>query len=173
VFGPQKGADAAAVARLDRGLRAWASVLADTTGVEVQGIPGAGAAGGTAGALCALLGAELVPGAPLVMEALGMAGHLDGAELCITGEGAVDATSLAGKAPVALAGMCAARGIPCVALCGAVDLGPRALAEAGFTAAFAIGTRPRRLPDALAETEADLARAAASVGRLWGAGSRP
>ncbi|MEQ9337034.1 MAG: glycerate kinase, partial [Miltoncostaeaceae bacterium] len=60
-------------------------------------------------------------------------------------------------------------GIPCVALCGAIGLGPRALAEAGFTAAFPIGQVPRRLPDALAAAESDLARAAASLGRLWGA----
>ncbi|MEQ8833754.1 MAG: glycerate kinase [Miltoncostaeaceae bacterium] len=169
VFGPQKGADPAAVARLDAGLERLADVLAGATGVDVQALPGSGAAGGAAGALAALFGAELVPGAPLVLEALGMAGHLDGATLCVTGEGSLDATSLSGKAPAAVAAMCAERGIPCVALCGAIGLGPRALAEAGFTAAFPIGQVPRRLPDALAAAESDLARAAASLGRLWGA----
>lgn len=167
VFGPQKGAGPEAVARLDAGLAHLAGVVRRQTGVDLQALPGSGAAGGAAGALAALLGAELVPGAPLVLDHLGMAGHLEGASLCITGEGSLDATSLAGKAPAALAAMCAARGVPCVALCGAVALGPRALAEAGFTAAFPIGHEPRRLPDALAAAEADLARAAASLGRLW------
>jgi glycerate kinase len=169
VFGPQQGADPAAVARLDAGLRRLAGVIHEASGVDVQGIAGAGAAGGAAGALAALLGAELVPGAPLVLEAVGLGEHLADVGLCITGEGSLDATTLVGKAPAAVARMCSERGVPCVALCGSLDLGPRALAEAGFTAAFAIGTRPRRLPDALAETEADLARAAASLGRLWGA----
>jgi glycerate 2-kinase len=169
VFGPQKGADPAAVGRLDEGLRTLATAIREAGGADVQDIPGSGAAGGTAGALGALLGAELVPGAPLVLEAVGLAGHLDGAALCITGEGAIDQTTVAGKAPAAVARMCAERGVPCVALCGALDLGPRALAEAGFTAAFPIGTRPRRLPDALEATEADLARASVSLGRLWAA----
>lgn len=169
VFGPQKGAGPAAVARLDAGLERLAGVVREATGVDLQALPGSGAAGGAAGALAALLGAELVPGAPLVLEAVGMAGHLDGARLCVTGEGALDTTSLGGKAPAAVAGMCAQRGVPCVALCGSVALGPRALAEAGFTAAFPIGQVPRALPDALAATEADLARMAVSVGRLWGA----
>lgn len=169
VFGPQKGADPAAVGRLDDGLRTLAGAIRAATGVDVQDIPGSGAAGGTAGALAALLGAELVPGAPLVLDAVRLGDHLDGASLCVTGEGALDETTLVGKAPAAVARLCAERGVPCVALCGALDLGPRALADAGFTAAFAIGTRPRRLPDALEATETDLARASASLGRLWAA----
>ncbi|MFP5450128.1 MAG: glycerate kinase, partial [Thermoleophilia bacterium] len=99
VFGPQKGADPAAVARLDAGLRRLAGVIHEASGVDVQGIAGAGAAGGAAGALAALLGAELVPGAPLVLEAVGLGEHLADAGLCITGEGSLDATTLVGKAP--------------------------------------------------------------------------
>jgi glycerate kinase len=169
IFGPQKGADPAAVRRLDDGLRTLAGAIRDASGIEVQDIAGSGAAGGAAGALAALLGAQLVPGAPLVLDAVGLGDHLAGASLCVTGEGALDATTLDGKAPAAVARMCAERGVACVALCGALDLGPRALADAGFTAAFAVGTRPRRLPDALEATEADLARASVSLGRLWNA----
>ncbi len=169
VFGPQKGADADAVGRLDDGLRNLADVMRAATGVDPQGLTGSGAAGGAAGALAALFGAQLLPGAPLVLEAVGLRDHLDGAGLCITGEGCLDESSLAGKAPAAVAGMCAGAGVPCVALCGAVGLGPRAQREAGFTAAFAIGRGPRRLPDALSEAEGDLARTAAAVGSLWSA----
>jgi glycerate 2-kinase len=169
VFGPQKGADAAAVERLDAGLRALAGAIGRATGVDVSEMPGAGAAGGTAGALAALFGAELVPGAPLILESVGLAEHLAGAELCITGEGALDRTTLAGKAPAAVARACAGARVPCVALCGSVRLSPRALRETGITAALPIGHELRALPDALAATEDDLARTAASVARLWGA----
>lgn len=169
VFGPQKGADPAAVARLDEGLRTLAGAMHRATGVDPQDLPGAGAAGGVAGALAALFGARLEPGAPLVLDAVGLAGHLEDAALCITGEGRLDETSLAGKAPAAVARMCADAGVPCIALCGDVALGPRAQREAGFTAALPIGPRPRRLPDALSEAEADLARAAAAVGSIWAA----
>ena len=86
VFGPQKGADPEGVERLDRGLANLAAVIREATGRDLQDLPGAGAAGGAAGGLAALLGAELTPGAPLVLAALGFAGRLEGADLCITGE---------------------------------------------------------------------------------------
>ena len=166
-FAPQKGADPAAVERLDAGLRAFAAVLAQATGCDVQALPGSGAAGGVGGLLAALVGAELVPGADLVLDALELPRRIAAAELCITGEGALDATTLHGKAPAAVARAAAAAGVPCVALCGALHLGPRALADAGFTAAFTIATHPRPLPEALRDTERDLARTAVAVARLW------
>lgn len=170
VFGPQKGADPEAVERLDRGLANLAAVIREATGRDLQDLPGAGAAGGAAGGLAALLGAELTPGAPLVLDALGFAGRLEGADLCITGEGRLDDTSAGGKAPVAVAAACGAAGVPCVALCGAVALGPGAIRRLGFTAALAVGRAVRPLPDALAAAEEDLAAAGAAVAAIWGAG---
>ena len=170
VFGPQKGASPEAVARLDAGLAQVARVVRDQTGVDLQVLPGAGAAGGAAGGLASLLGAELTPGAPLVLEAMGFAARLEGASLCITGEGRFDATTSAGKAPVAVAAACARAGVPCVALCGEVDLGPGAIRRLGFAGALAIGRRLRDLDAALAATEADLASAACAVTGIWAAG---
>ncbi len=170
VFGPQKGATPEGVARLDRGLANLAGVVRATTGIDLQALPGAGAAGGAAGGLAALLGAELTPGAPLVLDALGFPGRLVGAGLCITGEGRLDETSGGGKAPLAVAAACAAAGVPCVALCGEVALGPGAVRRMGFAAALAIGRAIRPLPDALEATEADLAAAAAAAAGLWATG---
>ena len=168
VFGPQKGASPDAVARLDRGLANLAGVLRETTGIDVQARPGAGAAGGAAGGLAALLGADLTPGAPLVLDALRFAERLEGAGLCITGEGRLDETSGGGKAPFAVAAACAAAGVPCVALCGEVGVGPGAVRRMGFAAALAIGRSVRTRPDALDATEADLAAAGAAVAAIWG-----
>ena len=173
VFGPQKGADPDAVARLDAGLARLAEAIREATGVDLSEVPGAGAAGGAAGGLMALLGATLRPGAPLVLEAVGLEAHLDGAALCITGEGRLDATSLAGKAPVAVAQACGRAGVPCVALCGEVALGPGAVRRAGFAAALPIGRELRPLPDALARAETDLAAAGAALGSLWDLLSAP
>ena len=170
VFGPQKGATPDAVARLDAGLAQVARVVRAQTGIDLQALPGSGAAGGAAGGLAALLGAELTPGAPLVLEAMGFAARLDGAALCVTGEGRIDETTSSGKAPVAVAAACAGAGVPCVALCGEVDLGPAAIRRLGFTAALAIGRRVRGLDAALAATEADLAAAACAVTGIWAAG---
>lgn len=170
VFGPQKGASPEGVERLDRGLANLADVVRAATGIDLQALPGAGAAGGAAGGLAALLGAELTPGAPLVLDALGFAGRLDGAGLCITGEGRLDETSGGGKAPLAVAAACATAGVPCVALCGEVALGPGAVRRMGFAAALAIGRAIRPLPDALEATEADLAAAGAAAAGLWASG---
>ena len=124
VYGPQKGAGPEAVDRLDEGLATLAAAIRDATGVDLDGVARAGAAGGAAGGLMALLGATLEPGAPLVLEAVRLDERLEGAALCVTGEGRLDETSLAGKAPAAVAEACGRRGVPCVALCGEVALGP-------------------------------------------------
>ena len=167
VYGPQKGAGPAAVERLDAGLARLAEVVRDATGVDLQALPGSGAAGGAAGGLAALLDARLTPGAPLVLDAIGFAARLEGAALCVTGEGRLDASSASGKAVSAVAGACAAARVPCVALCGQVALGPGAIRRMGLTAALAVGREPRRLPDALAVLEEDLAAAGAALGALW------
>ena len=78
-------------------------------------LPGAGAAGGLAAAL-ASLGAELLPGAPLVLDLVGF--DPTGYDLVVTGEGTVDRTTLRGKAPGEVARRCAAAGVRCVVFGG-------------------------------------------------------
>jgi glycerate kinase len=90
VYGPQKGADAQAVRELDAALGRLAEVIERDLGKKVADVPGAGAAGGTGAGLIAFLDANLVPGAPLVVEAAGLDAALRGASLVITGEGQVD-----------------------------------------------------------------------------------
>ena len=90
LFGPQKGADAAAVATLERRFAALEGL------VSIRHKPGSGAAGGL-GAALASLGAELVPGAAYVLDAIGF--DASSFDLVVTGEGRVDATTTLGKAP--------------------------------------------------------------------------
>lgn len=96
VFGPQKGATPAQVELLTRRLESLAGVYRRRTGVDVTGLPGAGAAGGLAGGLAAL-GARLVPGFDAVAAAVGLDDALANASLVVTGEGRLDAASFAGK----------------------------------------------------------------------------
>jgi glycerate 2-kinase len=96
VFAPQKGATGAQVALLGRRLQLLADQYRKRTGVDVTQLTGAGAAGGLAGGLAAI-GAELAPGFDVVAEAVGLESALEGSDLALTGEGKLDASSLAGK----------------------------------------------------------------------------
>jgi glycerate kinase len=96
VYGPQKGASGAQVSLLTRRLQLLADQYRSRTGVDVAQLTGAGAAGGLAGGLAAI-GAELAPGFDVVAEAVGLEAAMEGADLALTGEGRLDASSLAGK----------------------------------------------------------------------------
>jgi glycerate kinase len=122
VFGPQKGADAADVARLEERLSALADRYRSELGVDVRKLAMAGAAGGLAGGLAAL-GATLRPGAALVAETAGLRAALAGASLVVTGEGRYDATSLDGKVVGHVLGEARAAGVPAAIVAGdaAVD----------------------------------------------------
>ncbi len=125
VFGPQKGADAAAVAVLEAGLRRLAEVAVGDAGVDpgLAGRPGAGSAGGCGYGLAALCGAILLPGAELVCDTVGLDAALDGAGLVLTGEGRLDASTAAGKAPAEVARRARRAGVPCVAIAGGLGEG--------------------------------------------------
>jgi glycerate kinase len=136
VYGPQKGATPAQVVELDGRLSAWADQVAELTGRDLRDVPGAGAAGGVGFAALALLDAELRPGIELVLEMVGFEEQLAGADLVITGEGALDEQTLHGKAVAGVAAKAA--GIPVVAVCGVNQLQPNQLQEAGVRAAYAL-----------------------------------
>src|SRR6516165_414791 len=155
VYGPKKGASPAEVALLDAGLRHWAAVVAAATGTDWSRAPGAGAAGGVGFAVLAVLGAVRRPGVELVLDLAGFEDALDGADLVITGEGSLDAQSLAGKAPVGVARAAARLGIPVVAVAGRSTLTEAELAAAGITAAYP-----------LSDLEPDPERSLAEAARL-------
>jgi glycerate kinase len=149
MFAAQKGADPAAVERLERALEHLVAVVAATGRGALDQLPGAGAAGGCGFAL-ALIGARLVPGARLVCDLVGLDAALDGAGVAITGEGRLDAQTRTGKAPAEVAVRARALGIPCVAICGTVldpltDLFDTAIALEGLDP----GVDPRRHTAAL------------------------
>jgi glycerate kinase len=114
LFGPQKGASVDDVVALERRLREL-----DELRPYAQ-LAGSGAAGGLGAALAAL-GAELVAGAPSVLDLVGFDGRLAECDLAATGEGQVDETTAEGKAPGAVAARCAAAGVRCVVFGGRVS----------------------------------------------------
>ncbi len=124
-FGPQKGATAAEVERLVEGLERLSDRLAedlDAGGVGAR--PGSGAAGGLGAGLAAFLGAELTGGSGWVLARTGFDGALAGADLVITGEGAFDASSAAGKIVGRVLERARSAGTEVLLVCGAVEGDP-------------------------------------------------
>jgi glycerate kinase len=165
VYGPQKGADPETVVLLDGALAHLAEVIERDLGKRVADVPGAGAAGGTGAGLMAFLDAKLVSGAALVVEASGLDGALEGADLVITGEGRVDAQTAYGKAPGEVARRAQAAGIPTLLIAGSKGKGWETLKSSGVTAVVALaqGTDPEghNLEDLMRDSGPSLTRAAA------------
>ncbi|TFV58343.1 glycerate kinase [Geodermatophilus sp. DF01-2] len=156
VYGPQKGAGPDDVAFLDGCLVRLADAVADATGRDLRDEPGAGAAGGVGFAALAVLGAELRPGIDLLLDLLDFDRHVAGADLVVVGEGSLDEQSLRGKAPVGVARLARAAGVPSVvAVCGRRALDDAALRDAGIDAAHA-----------LTDLEPDTGRCMAEAGPL-------
>jgi len=128
VFGPQKGADAAAVERLEKGMQHWVSKLEHLTGLGVVQQPGTGAAGGVALPLLSFCNAELVPGVDVVARLVGLNEHATDTDLIITGEGRLDGQSMMGKVVGAVARAAQAAHVPCVAVVGQLGEGHEAAA---------------------------------------------
>jgi len=135
VFGPQKGATPQQVEVLEDGLANLAARIRACLGIDVEHLPGAGAAGGLGAGLVAFLGATIEPGIDLVLEAVGYVGHLEGADLVITGEGRLDGSSLHGKATVGVARKARDAGVPCVAVAGQLAGDADALRREGILSA--------------------------------------
>ncbi|MCH4563861.1 glycerate kinase [Halomonas sp. EGI 63088] len=166
VFGPQKGATAADIERLDAALGRFADLAAKALGEDHRDLAGAGAAGGMGFAARAFLGAELRPGIELVMAQAGFAALLDDADLVITGEGQLDGQSLAGKTPVGVSRAARRQGVPVVVLAGRLAPGWQAAFDEGVTAAFALADGPMALDEALERCAELLADRAESLVRL-------
>lgn len=151
LFAPQKGATPDQVRRLTRRLHTLARRFGER---DPRGVPLTGAAGGLSGALWAAFGAELVPGASYVLDAIGFEARLRRARAVVTGEGRLDEQSLAGKALSEVATRARQSGVPCHAIVGssALDrfgmriLDLQAVLEAGATGQLtAAGRRIVRL----------------------------
>jgi glycerate kinase len=162
IFGPQKGASPEQVTELDTGLRQLAEKLVRT---PLADAPGAGAAGGLGFGMMAFFGAALRPGATIVMDATRLRERLRDANLCLTGEGKLDAQSLAGKTAVSVARLCKELNVPCIALAGTLAPGHERAYTEGLTAAFSIASGPmsldesmRHAPTLLTDTTAHILR---------------
>ena len=164
VYGPQKGADAAAVALLDRALTRLADVCAADLGCDHRDVPGSGAAGGLGFGLLTFCNAKIRPGFEMISETLHLGKRIAAADLVITGEGRIDDQTLDGKGPAGVAALARSAGRLVIAFGGAIT----AVAEDSgvFDALIPIADRPLTVAEAMAEAAPLLERASRRTAQL-------
>lgn len=170
VYGPQKGATPEMVERLDRNLGHFADIVARDLDVAVRDIPGSGAAGGLGGGLVAFAGGRLEGGVNLVIEAVNLRERLHAADLCLTGEGALDGQSAFGKTAVGVARLAHSLRCPTLAIAGSIGPGAEAVLEQGVDAYFSICPGPVPIDVAIEKASELLENATAQAVRAFLAG---
>lgn len=155
MFGPQKGADEAAVDVLTAGLAQFATVVERDLGAQgLSSQPGTGAAGGLGFGLAAGVGARLRAGAPVVASVVGLDDALRPADLVITGEGRVDATTSTGKVVAEVAARAEAFAVELAIVAGSGTLPDGVAGELSA-------------PDGPLDAAAEVAAAAARLAGRW------
>lgn len=169
VFAPQKGADAAMVARLDAGLRHLGQVSARCLGRDFSHLPGAGAAGGLGFGMAAFCGAQLRMGIDAVLDAVGFDSLLPGTDMVFTGEGKIDSQSARGKVVSGVAVRCRKAGVPVVAVVGQIGQGFEEMYQQGLTAVFSINRAAQPFAESRFHAGENLALTMENIARLLAA----
>ncbi len=166
IYGPQKGASPADIEVLDKGLKNLANVILRDCNIDLQQIPGTGAAGGITVPFISHVNAQLKSGVDIVLDSGGFDQNIHDCDLVITGEGCTDQQSSMGKALSGIARRAKYYGVPVVALSGSLKAGYDVLYEEGITAFFSTCRETSSLEDALTNARPNLLHTAEDVFRL-------
>lgn len=166
VFGPQKGATPEMVKTLDNALAHFAQLAEQQLGIAIADKAGAGAAGGMGGGLLLLPNTQLKAGVQIIIEATGLADKVKDASLVITGEGRMDAQSIAGKTPIGVAKTAKQFGKPVIAIVGCLREDYNVVYQHGIDAVFPIIRNLGTLDETLAKGRENLISSAENVARL-------
>ena len=138
VYGPQKGVTEDMKKQLDKDMAHFASVTSKTLENDFRDTPGAGAAGGLGFAFLSYIGAALIPGIELILNAVGLEQELSDADVVVTGEGRLDFQTAMGKAPVGVARLAKKYHAKVIAFAGSVTKEASACNKKGIDAFFPI-----------------------------------
>jgi len=169
VFAPQKGARPDQLPLLENSLSRLTEALVVAGATDVQDAPGSGAAGGLGAALLTV-GGRLRSGVGLVAEAVGLAEQIAGADLVLTGEGALDAQTGSGKVVAGVVAVAARYRVPVIAFAGRIP-DPEVIQALGLAGAVAITTAELPFEQAVAQAPGLLSAAVASTLAAWPKGS--
>ncbi|QLB18109.1 glycerate kinase [Mannheimia granulomatis] len=167
VFGPQKGATSEMVKTLDQALAHFADKVKTQLGIEIVDKAGAGAAGGMGGGLLLLPNVQLRSGVEIIIEATRLTEKVRDADLVITGEGRMDAQSIAGKTPIGVARTAKSFDKPVIAIVGSLRDDYPVVYQHGIDAVFPIIRQLHSLEEILKLGRENLISTAENVARLW------
>lgn len=168
-FGKQKGGTPKILDEMEQGMISYAAVMRKK-GMDVEKMPGAGAAGGLGAALCGYLNAALKSGIETVLDLIGFDDLLEGVDLVVTGEGRIDWQSAFGKVPSGVGLRCKAKGIPAVAIVGGMGNGADKIFEFGVESIVPTINGAMDIEEALSRARELYANAADRTFRLIRAG---
>ena len=149
IYGFQKGGNKELLSQMDLWMKHYSELVKEYNPAANPEAPGSGAAGGLGFAFRSFLQGELKSGVSLILEETKLSEKMQGADLVITGEGRLDEQSAMGKAPIGVAKLAKAQGIPVLAFAGAVTVGAKACNQAGIDAYFPILREIITLEDAM------------------------
>lgn len=167
IYGRQKGASDEDVIILDKGLNHFAEIVKQQLNLNINDVPGAGAAGGLGAGVIIFLKAKLERGIEIVTKITHLAEKMEGADLVITGEGKIDFQTAFGKTPYGVAQIAKEKNIPLIVFAGSLGEGYKTLYDRGFGAIFSIIDKPMLLQDAIDNASPLLENAAENIIRSW------
>ena len=148
-FGKQKGLYPAQIRTLDESMKWYNHKIKQTFHMDMDSLPGSGAAGGIGGVLLGVFHAKMIPGIQLIMDYSKIETQTKDTDLIITGEGQTDKQTLYGKVPFGIAQMGKKHGIPVVCLSGALGQGYEELYNQGMIGIFSSSDRAMEFKVAL------------------------
>jgi glycerate 2-kinase len=164
IYGPQKGLRSQDFPIAEAALGQLARVIRRDFKRDFAAQPGSGAAGGLGFGLMAFLGAQMAPGFGLFARHARLAQRIRKADLVLTGEGAIDQSTMMGKGVGELAQLCRRVGVPCLGLAGSI-VGPLTIGKL-FARAYGL-TQITTLENAKAKTAFWLERLAGQAAAAW------
>lgn len=168
IYGPQKGLRPEDMAHAECCLKRLAEVVECDLQLGVRGEPGTGAAGGLGFGLRSFLGARLQSGFKLFAENAKLDERIRAAQLVLTGEGAIDASTLMGKGVGEIARLAREHGVPCLGLAGTlVESQATEAATNNFTKLYGIVPQLTGLEEAKRDPSIWLPRLAAAAAKAW------
>lgn len=153
IFGGQKGVMAEDFSIIDQYMSRYRGKVLETLAIDLDKIPGAGAAGGLGATLGGLCGAKIHQGIEKILQLIDIESKISQVDLVITGEGSMDIQSLYGKAPMGVATIAKKHNKAVIAIVGSVSDNISAIYQSEIDLIIDIINRPMSLEEAMDRTQ--------------------